>query len=100
MRVISFRHEQNAGNAAAIAGYLTKSPGVCLTVSAPGFRRVYYFVSLCYAGAIAAQGLMIWITHRDTLSGAVWLMAEEASPSYTTRVSTPVVVSTVKVPLL
>ncbi len=37
MRVISFRHEQHAGNAAAIAGYLTKSPGVCLTVSAPGF---------------------------------------------------------------
>ena len=37
MRVISFRHEQNAGNAAAIAGLLTKSPGVCLTVSAPGF---------------------------------------------------------------
>jgi oxalyl-CoA decarboxylase len=37
MRVISFRHEQNAGNAAAIAGYLTQMPGVCLTVSAPGF---------------------------------------------------------------
>ena len=37
LRVISFRHEQNAGNAAAIAGYLTKKPGVCLTVSAPGF---------------------------------------------------------------
>lgn len=37
MRVISFRHEQNAGNAAAIAGYLTKKPGLCLTVSAPGF---------------------------------------------------------------
>ncbi len=37
IRVISFRHEQNAGNAAAIAGYLTKSPGICLTVSAPGF---------------------------------------------------------------
>ena len=37
MRVISFRHEQNAGNAAAIAGYLTKTPGICLTVSAPGF---------------------------------------------------------------
>ena len=37
MRVISFRHEQNAGNAAAIAGFLTKLPGVCLTVSAPGF---------------------------------------------------------------
>src|SRR5690349_21739274 len=37
MRVISFRHEQHAGNAAAIAGYLTKKPGICLTVSAPGF---------------------------------------------------------------
>ncbi|MFT5394056.1 MAG: oxalyl-CoA decarboxylase [Gammaproteobacteria bacterium] len=37
MRVISFRHEQNAGNAAAIAGFLTKKPGLCLTVSAPGF---------------------------------------------------------------
>jgi len=37
MRVISFRHESNAGNAAAIAGYLTHKPGVCLTVSAPGF---------------------------------------------------------------
>ena len=37
MRVISFRHEQNAGNAAAIAGFLTGKPGICLTVSAPGF---------------------------------------------------------------
>jgi len=37
MRVISFRHEQNAGNAAAIAGFLTQKPGICLTVSAPGF---------------------------------------------------------------
>src|SRR5712664_2446880 len=37
MRVISFRHEQNAGNAAAIAGFMTQRPGICLTVSAPGF---------------------------------------------------------------
>src|SRR6202162_717100 len=37
IRVISFRHEQTAGNAAAIAGFLTKKPGICLTVSAPGF---------------------------------------------------------------
>ena len=37
MRVLSFRHEQNAGYAAATAGFLTKQPGVCLTVSAPGF---------------------------------------------------------------
>jgi oxalyl-CoA decarboxylase len=33
----SFRNEQNAGYAASVAGYLTKKPGVCLTVSAPGF---------------------------------------------------------------
>ncbi|GBR46569.1 oxalyl-CoA decarboxylase [Acetobacter pomorum] len=37
MRFISFRHEQPAGYAAAITGYLTKTPGVCLTTSAPGF---------------------------------------------------------------
>src|SRR6516225_4516229 len=37
IRVLSFRHEQNAGYAAAIAGFLTKKPGVCMTVSAPGF---------------------------------------------------------------
>ncbi|MGF1628045.1 MAG: oxalyl-CoA decarboxylase [Kiloniellaceae bacterium] len=37
MRVLSFRHEQHAGYAAAIAGYLTQKPGICLTVSAPGF---------------------------------------------------------------
>jgi oxalyl-CoA decarboxylase len=37
IRYIGFRHEQSAGNAAAIAGYLTQKPGICLTVSAPGF---------------------------------------------------------------
>jgi len=37
IRVLSFRHEQNAGYAASIAGFLTKKPGICLTVSAPGF---------------------------------------------------------------
>src|SRR5690349_9386428 len=37
LRVISFRHEQNAGYAASIAGFMTGKPGVCLTVSAPGF---------------------------------------------------------------
>src|SRR6202521_3731913 len=37
LRVLSFRHEQNAGYAASIAGFLTQKPGVCLTVSAPGF---------------------------------------------------------------
>src|ERR1700761_6736508 len=37
IRYIGFRHEQSAGNAAAISGFLTQKPGVCLTVSAPGF---------------------------------------------------------------
>ncbi|ACC72757.1 oxalyl-CoA decarboxylase [Paraburkholderia phymatum] len=37
MRFIGFRHEQHAGHAAAIAGYMTQKPGICLTVSAPGF---------------------------------------------------------------
>jgi oxalyl-CoA decarboxylase len=37
IRYIGFRHESNAGHAAAAAGFLTKKPGVCLTVSAPGF---------------------------------------------------------------
>ena len=37
IRMITFRHEQHAGNAAAAAGFLTKKPGICMTVSAPGF---------------------------------------------------------------
>jgi len=37
LRVLAFRHEQNAGYAASIAGFLTQKPGICLTVSAPGF---------------------------------------------------------------
>ena len=37
IRYLGFRHEQQAANAAAIAGYLTAKPGICMTVSAPGF---------------------------------------------------------------
>ena len=37
IRMICFRHEQHAGNAAAAAGFLTQKPGICMTVSAPGF---------------------------------------------------------------
>jgi oxalyl-CoA decarboxylase len=37
IRYIGFRREDSAGNAAAAAGFLTKRPGICLTVSAPGF---------------------------------------------------------------
>ncbi|GGJ07056.1 oxalyl-CoA decarboxylase [Streptomyces brasiliensis] len=37
IRYIGFRHESDAGHAAAAAGFLTQKPGICLTVSAPGF---------------------------------------------------------------
>lgn len=37
LRFIGFRHEQQAANAAAIAGFITQKPGIALTVSAPGF---------------------------------------------------------------
>lgn len=37
IRYIGFRHEQSAGNAAAISGFITRKPGILLTVSAPGF---------------------------------------------------------------
>lgn len=37
VRFISFRHEQQAGMAAATHGYLTGKPGVLLTVSSLGF---------------------------------------------------------------
>src|SRR4051794_9519915 len=37
IRYVGFRHETSAGNAAGAAGFLTKRPGICLTVSAPGF---------------------------------------------------------------
>jgi len=47
MRYIGFRHEASAGMAAAITGYLTQKPGICLTVSAPGFLNG--MVSLAHA---------------------------------------------------
>ena len=37
IRYIGFRHEYSAGSAAAAAGFLTKKPGLLLTVSGPGF---------------------------------------------------------------
>ena len=39
IRYLGFRHEQSAGNAAAIAGYLTQKPGICMTAPA-AIRRV------------------------------------------------------------
>ncbi len=37
IRYIGLRHESDAGNAAAAAGFITGKPGVFITVSAPGF---------------------------------------------------------------
>ncbi|ORB30976.1 oxalyl-CoA decarboxylase [Mycolicibacterium parafortuitum] len=37
IRFLGFRHESAAGHAAAAAGFLTGRPGVCMTVSGPGF---------------------------------------------------------------
>src|SRR4029077_16287534 len=37
IRYIGFRHESDAVHAASAAGFLTKKPGVYLTVSGPGF---------------------------------------------------------------
>ena len=39
IRFIGFRHEQQAGMAAATHGFLTKTPGVLLTVSSLGFMN-------------------------------------------------------------
>src|ERR1700755_487215 len=36
IRYIGFRHESDAGHAAAAAGYQTRKSGICLTVSAAG----------------------------------------------------------------
>lgn len=37
MKYYGFRREDSAVDAAAAAGFLTKKPGVAMTVSAPGF---------------------------------------------------------------
>src|SRR3981189_886995 len=58
IRVISFRHEQNAGYAASIAGFLTRKPGVCLTVSAPGFLNG--LTALAHATTNCFPMILIW----------------------------------------
>lgn len=37
VQYIGFRHESSAAHAAGIAGFITQKPGVCFTVSGPGF---------------------------------------------------------------
>src|SRR5437667_6038898 len=57
IRYFGFRHEQSAGNAAAIAGFLTQKPGICMTVSAPGFLNG--MVALANATTNCIQMIMI-----------------------------------------
>src|SRR6478752_4165342 len=52
VRYIGFRHESDAGHAAAAAGFLTKRPGICLTVSAPGFLNGLEDIGLGISRAI------------------------------------------------
>ena len=40
IRYIGFRHESDAGHAAAAAGFVTKQQGICLTASAPAFLKL------------------------------------------------------------
>ena len=39
MNYIGFRNEQAASYAAGMAGYLTKTPGICLAVRGPGMTN-------------------------------------------------------------
>ncbi len=68
LRYIGFRHEQSAGNAAAIAGYLTRKPGICLTVSAPGFLNGM----VALANATTNGFPMIQINTRSDIGAARW----------------------------
>ncbi|WP_294533977.1 DUF1295 domain-containing protein [uncultured Rhodoblastus sp.] len=49
---------------------------LCLLLSAVGFKRVEYFVSLGYAASIAAQAVALPLVYRDTLRG--WALAQSA----------------------
>ncbi|HEY0328875.1 MAG TPA: DUF1295 domain-containing protein [Rhodopseudomonas sp.] len=49
--------------------YFGLALGISLLVSAAGFSRVYYFVSVCYAGSIAAQSVVMALLFQDSISG-------------------------------
>ncbi len=51
--------------------YLVLGLALCLMLSALGFKRVVYFVSLGYAASIAAQAIFFPLLYRDTLRGFV-----------------------------
>lgn len=55
--------------------YMGLSLAFCLVLSALGFKRVEYFVSLGYAASIAAQAIVIAILYRQTLRDWVLLQS-------------------------
>ena len=55
--------------------YLVLGLALCLVLSALGFKRVVYFVSLGYAASIAAQAIVFPLLCRDTLRGSAWLQS-------------------------
>lgn len=54
--------------------YLALGLALCLLLSALGFKRVEYFVSLGYAASIAVQALVMAPLFRDTLRG--WALVQ------------------------
>ncbi len=56
--------------------YLALSLVLCLVLSALGFKRVVYFVSLGYAASIAAQAIVMPILYRHTLRD--WVLIQSA----------------------
>lgn len=49
--------------------YFVLALGISLLVSAFGFVRVYYFVSVCYAGSVAAQAVVMALVFQDSIGG-------------------------------
>jgi steroid 5-alpha reductase family enzyme len=56
--------------------YLALSLALCLVLSALGFKRVVYFVSLGYAASIAAQAIVMPFLYRNTLRD--WALVQSA----------------------
>ena len=56
--------------------YLSTCLGLCLLLSALGFKRVVYFVSLGYAASIAAQAIAMPLLYRQTLRD--WVLVQSA----------------------
>jgi steroid 5-alpha reductase family enzyme len=55
--------------------YLGLAFAISLAISTLGFRRVFYFVSICYAFSIAAQSVAMAAVYWQSLSGWVLLQA-------------------------